>query len=208
MKHKWELLLIFAVMVQTGWAQNTVESIRERYTAIKERISSRNGTNPNDGAEWLECYHMEARQFLPATGGHIEDVYMYWDEREEEKIYPSHYLTFATKKFNFAAREYYQEMMFDPDGRVAFIYAYDPMWSPDDGTDDEEYEFRFYLSKGKLIKGTVRKRTDSNQAFTEVYSGATLRKEYMGYFQSCMGSAESIKKLFIAIEEEAYDYTE
>ena len=61
------ILLCLAVHVQCGWAQNTIASIRQRYADMKEYIESHNGDNENDGADWKECYHVEARHFLPAT---------------------------------------------------------------------------------------------------------------------------------------------
>ena len=208
MKKKITLLLCLAAIVQLGFAQNTVESIRKRYAGCKEYITTHNGDNQNDGAEWAEYYHVEARQFLPATGGHKEDLYMYFDEREEEKIYASHYITFATKKYNYAAREYYEEYMYDPDGNVAFIYAFDPMWSYGGNAADEQYEFRFYLNKGKLIQAVIKKRADGNQAFTDVFSGSNLGKEYVEVYKSYLGVAGDIKKLFENIEKEAYNYSE
>ena len=208
MKKKVILVLCLAAIVQLGWAQNTVESIRQRYAGYKEYIATHNGDNQYDGAEWAEYYHVEARQFLPGTGGHKEDLYMYWDEREEEKIYASHYIVFAKKKYNFSAVDYYEEYMFDPDGNVAFIYASDPMWSSDDKPSSEQYEFRFYLNKGKLINAVVKKRTGDNQPFTDVYSGSTLKKEYEGVYNKYMGDARQIRQLFINIEKEAYNYDE
>ena len=208
MKKRLTLLLLLAAVMQLGWAQNTVESIRKRYADNKDYIATHQGDNANDGAEWGEYYHLEVSQFLPATGGHKEDVYMYFDEREEDKIYPSHYITFATKKYNFAAREYYEEYMFDSNGSVAFIYAYDPMWTPDENGADEQYEFRFYLNKGKLLKAIVKKRAEDNLPFTEVFSGATLKPAYSDVLEARKDTAEKIKQLFVTIEEDAYNYGE
>ena len=118
MKKRVFILLGLFVCLQAGWAQNTVESIRKRYSDMKEYISTKNEDNPMDGATWGEYYHLEARMFLPASGGHKENLYMYWDEREEEKIYPSHYITFATTKYNYSAMDYYEEFMYDKDGNT------------------------------------------------------------------------------------------
>ena len=66
------LLLCLSAFLQIGWAQNTMESIRQRYSDIKDYIATHTGDNKNDGAEWGEYYHVVARQFLPGTGGHQE----------------------------------------------------------------------------------------------------------------------------------------
>ncbi|MBQ6202516.1 MAG: hypothetical protein IJK46_00265 [Prevotella sp.] len=204
MNKKLFLLICMAACLQLGHAQNTMESIRQRYTEAKKYIESHQGTQDNDGSDWGEYYHMEARLFLPATGGHKEDVYMYWNEREEDVVYPSHYLTFATSKYNYAARNFYDEYLFDEDGKVAFVYVYDPLTSISDDEPDMEYEFRFYLNKGKLIKAIVKRRADDQQPFTEVYSGTSLKNRLSTVYDQYVTKAECIRKMFIAIEEEAY----
>ena len=89
-------MVCLATWVLLGQAQNTVESIRQRYADAKAYIERHTGNDNNDGSDWAEYYHMEARHFLPGTGGHKEDVYMYFNEKEVDAIYPPHYLTFAT----------------------------------------------------------------------------------------------------------------
>ena len=200
-------MLLFCCL-QGTWAQNTVESIRKRYASVKEYIASHVGTNENDGAEWAEFYHLEARQFLPATGGHKEDVYMYWMEREEDKIYPSHYLIFATTKYNYSDREMYEEYLYDKDGKVAFIYAHDPSWSLGENSEDKEYEFRFYFNKGKLLKTIIKNREFEQGDYKDVYSGSTPKSEYASYCKMLIDKAEKIRLMFIAIEKEAYNYSE
>ena len=177
MKKRMILLLCLSAFLQIGWAQNTMESIRQRYSAIKDYIATHTGDNKYDGAEWGEYYHVVARQFLPGTGGHQEDVYMYFDEREEEKIYPSHYMTFATSRYNFSAREYYEEYLYDKDGKVAFVYVHDPSTSFDEGTDDKEYEMRFYLNKGKLIRSIIKELKLDEKTYREICDQLDRQKE-------------------------------
>lgn len=198
----------FMVCMQAAWAQNTVESIRQRYLSIKESIASHSGNNRDDGADFGEYYHLEANQWLPGTGGHKEDTYLYWDEAEAETeegvIYPPHHVKFVTKKFNFAAREYYQEYLYDADGSVAFIFAYDPMTRMEGEDVDMQYEFRFYLNKGRLIKGIVKRKSYQEKAFKEVWSGAKLNSLYAVNFDEYMRVAKQLRELFIHIEKEAY----
>ena len=146
---------------------------------------------------------------LPGSGGHIEDVYMYWEEKgegDEDLIYPPHVLTFATKKYNFAARPYYEEYLFDSEGNLQFVYGYNPMWAPDESAEDEQYEFRFYLNKGKLIKAVIKKRADDKQPYKEVFSGTALKGSFSKEFSTYKANADALKLLFGNIEKEAYNY--
>jgi len=208
MRKRIFLFLCFAISVQFVSAQNTVESIRQRYAAIQDYIATHTGSNEYDGSDWSEYYHVESRQFLPGTGGHKEDIYMYWNEREEEKVYPSHYITFATVKYNFAARKYQEDFLYDEDGKLAFVFGYDCDAYNGETSLGGEHEFRFYLNKGKLIRAIVKKRTDMTQPFKEVYSGTTLPQAYRYFFENYQEKAEKIRQMFIAIEKEAYDYSE
>ena len=208
MKKRFLLLLCLTACLQTGWAQNTMESIRQRYAAAKEYIATHQGTNESDGAEWAEYYHVEARQFLPGTGGHKENTYMYFNEREEDKIYPSHYLYFATSSYNFSALDYQEEYLYYKDGKVAFIYAHNPYWAYGENEKSMEFEFRFYFNRGKLLRAIVKSRDNNQQAFRDVYSGATIKNEYADIYRQHVSKAEKIRQMFIAIEKEAYDYSE
>ena len=207
MKKRIIALLCFAACLQVGWAQNTVESIRQRYNAMKEYIATHQGNDQYDGAEWGNWYHLEVRQWLPGTGGHVEETYFYYDEEEpedEDVIYPPHYVKFITKKFNYAARKFHQEFLYDEDGSVAFIYSYDPMTSFDGDEHDMEYEFRFYLNKGKMIKGIVKRKDGDAKEFKEVWSGSTIKPIYKESFEEFVGNAKMMRQLFLDIEREAY----
>lgn len=204
------LLFFLAVFAQWGWAQNTEASIRKRYSAMKEYIRSHNGTNANDGAEWMECYHIEARHMLPATGGHTEDVYMYFGEKEtnEDLIYGQHFLNFVTTKYNYSVREFYEEYLYDADGNIAFIYAMHPWLSFGDNEEDMDYEFRYYFSKGKLIKTIVKKSAVTKGEYKEEYSGATVKKAHQEIYQNFLAKSREFQKLFSAVEHAMYNYSE
>lgn len=213
MKKRIFMLLCLAAMLQTGWAQkgavNTdrqVENIRQRYTEMKKYVATHTGHDLNDGADFGEYYHLEARQWLPGTGGHIEDTYLFWGEVEgdAEEIYPRHYVQFVTKKFNYAARNYYQEFLYDADGHVAFIYAYDPMLELEGDANDKQYEFRFYFNKGHLLKAIVKSKSYDQQEFRQVWSGTTLKPVYQSNYDEYINAARTMRELFINIEKEAY----
>ena len=205
-KYRIFALLLLASSLSVGSAQNTVESIRQRYAEVKGYARIHTGDNLNDGADFGEYYHLEARQWLPATGGHIEHTYLYYGEVEgdDEVIYKPHYLKFATKRFNYAAREYYQEFLYDADGNVAFIYAYDPMTSIEGDDGDQQYEFRFYFSGGRLISAIVKRKNYDEKEFRQVYAGATLKSAYQSHYDDLLSASRTVRQLFIDIEKEAY----
>ena len=200
------LLLVCLLTTTVTWSQNTVESIRQRYGEAKEYARTHTGDNLDDGADFGQYYHLEVRQWLPATGGHIEHVYLYYGEQEadDEVIYKPHYLNFATKRFNYAAREYYQEFLYDKDGKVAFIYAYDPMTKLGDDENDMQYEFRFYFSKGRPIKAIIKRKAWDEKEFKQVYAGATLKPAYQSNYDELLSASRAVRQLFLDIEKEAY----
>lgn len=208
MKKSLIAFLLLAACWQTAMAQNTVESIRERYQAMKEYAASHQGTNKYDGADFGEFYHLEGRQWLPATGGHIEDTYLYYGEVESDGdvIYAPHYVKFVTKKYNYAAREYYEEYLYDADGNVAFIYAYDPMYRCGDSQEDQQYEFRFYFNRGKLLKAVIKCKNYQEKEYREVWNAKTIQPLYADVLKQYQASAKQLRELFVNIEKEAYVY--
>lgn len=208
MKPRIIIMLCLMACLQGAMAQNTVESIRQRYQSMKEYISTHTDQNMNDGAEFGEFYHLNVSQWLPATGGHLEDTYFYWGEVEdnEDLVYPDHYLEFVTTRYNFAARNYYEEYLYDADGNVAFIYAYDPMTAMEDGADDKEYEFRFYMNKGRLIKGIIMQKGYEQQSFKEEWQGTKLPAKYADKYAGYLASAKQLSELFANIEKRTYSY--
>ena len=208
MKHLLPLLL--ALCLQTATAQNTLKSIRERYAAQKEYIATHTGDNQYDGAEWGNYYSLKVRQWLPATGGHIEDIRMYYDEEEPDEdsdvVYPPHYLTFLTTRYNFAAREFYEEYLYDPDGEPAFIFNYDPMTTFVDGEPDREYEVRIYLNKGKLLNAIIKHKGEGDADFVVEFQGSTLPVRYSMMLPSVLQRAASLRELFVDIDRVTYPY--
>ena len=217
MKKRFFLTLCFILCIQCGWAQNTVESIRKRYADIKEMITDKTGEeeNYNDGATFIQCYKVEASHWLPATGGHKENITFYFGEKEneEDEVYASHYLTFVTTKYNYAVREYYEEYLYDEDGKIAFIYGFSPYeFVEDTGSPNDiplEFEYRFYFNKGKLLNAVIKKRPvedNSTTPFKVDYEGTKLKNYYDRVFQGYLHSAEKYSKLYDVLDETTYEY--
>ena len=70
--------------------------------------------------------------------------------------------------------------------------------------DDMQYEFRFYLNKGRLIKAIIKRKNWQEQDFKEVWSGTTLKPIYKSAFDEYKGVSRTMRELFINIEKEAY----
>lgn len=203
------------IIAEKASAQNTVTNIRERYADIKKRIELMS----EEGGWPPEYYQVNVFQNLPATGPHKEDVRMYYDEvkTEEDEIYPPHRLSFATCRYNFAPRIFYEEYLYDEDGKPAFIYARNP-----DIEFGIDYDFRFYFNKEKLIKVVIKCRPgeDSDprllqknwdasaptdgEGWREVYSGTRLPKEYESLKDAYLNSAKKILKLFDAVDSSTH----
>ncbi|MBR5083428.1 MAG: hypothetical protein IKX33_02420 [Prevotella sp.] len=211
------ITLCLIACIQCGWAQNTVESIRKRYADIKELIREKTGEEESytDGATFTQCYKVEAAHWLPATGGHKENITFYFDEKENEndEVYASHFLTFVTTKYNYAVREYYEEYLYDPDGKIAFIYAYLPYeYIEDTGSPNDvpvQLEYRFYFNNGKLLHALIKKRPledNTTTAFQVAYEGKKPNGWYDRELIRYMHNAEKYSKLFDALDQTTYEY--
>ena len=200
-------IIALAILLSVDiWAQNTVESIRQRYADMKEYARTHTGSDYYDGADFGQYYYLQVRQWLPATGGHIEHTYLYYDEQEcaDSIIYKPHYLKFVTKRFNYAAREYYQEFLYDADGKVAFIYAYDPMNRLEGDENYMQYEYRLYFSKGHLIKALIKQKCSDEEEFRQVHDGKTIPSVYRTEYDTLLSASRTMHQLFADIEKEAY----
>ena len=163
----------------------TIQSIRKAYQDVHEMIAQ---MTPNADREWAtppEYFDLQVVQNLPATGGHKENIRMYYgnlpnkdEDGDVYNPYPPHYLRFLTAKFNFAAREFYEEYLFDEDGNVMFIYAITP-----DVTIGEmnPYELRLYFDGERLLR-FMAKRYDGQPGDLDIATlkKSTFKEEYTG----------------------------
>ena len=203
------LLLLGMCWTLTASAQNTIESIRKTYQSVKEGIALMSEDFPSDGIP-PEYYHLRVLQNLPGTGGHEENIRMYYGELESEEEgdpYPPHYLRFATAKYNYAAREFYEEYLYDDKGQVMFIYALTP-----DVTLGEvwPYELRMWFDGKRLLRFNAKKfdsaltYTDINTlkqgSFKDEYTGKTIPEKFSDEVNRGKQSSQNKLKLFKAID--------
>lgn len=193
------LMLALCTLAQSTQAQDVKKAIRKHYAEAKAYVDQVAKFEAEDYTYPVPQYFSaHVKQNLPATGLHQEEVLMYYQERRDsdEQIYPSLYLDFAVKKYNFAAREYYEEYLYDEQGRIQFIYATQP-----DMDFENDYEFRFYFSNGQLSEMIVKRRPEGRGEYTTYYTGKTVPDEFQRSYASYYDTSKNVMRIFNAIDE-------
>ena len=193
------LLLAFCALPLTAQAQDVKKAICAHYAEAKAYVDQVKKMEAEGFSYPVPQYFSaHVKQNLPATGFHQEEVLMYYQERRDsdEQIYPSLYLDFAVKKYNFAAREYYEEYLYDEQGRIQFIYATSPILDF-----ENDYEFRLYFSGGQLAELLVKRRPQGKGDYTTVYTGKTVPEEYQSSYNGYYGTSQTVMRTFNAIND-------
>ena len=191
--------LLSLALCTTAQAQDVKSAIRQHYAEAKAYIEQiKQLEAEGDIYPVPQVFSVQVKQNLPATGYHEEDIKMYYREEQDsdEQIYPDLFLNFATKQYNFAARTFYEEYLYDKQGRLAFFYGS----TPDiDEAMTYEHELRFYFDKGQLIEVLLKRRPIEGGTFTTIYQGKSLPKAYKGYYESRLSASKDIMQTFKAI---------
>lgn len=196
-------IAVFALWAQVAEAQLSIEDIRREYANVKEHIARMSGEFPEEGIPH-EYYQLKVNQNLPATGPHFEDLRMYFGHLDgEERIYDPHYLWFASTKYNFAAREYYEEYLYDDKGNILFIYSVYP-----DIVSGKFYDLRLYYNGSKLLKCIVKRKNMDEMEYHEIYNGTKVPEEYVEMVDMLYAKGNANLQLFKQIEYVAYPYSE
>ena len=192
------MILLACSIACSVHAQDAKKNIREHYTAVKEELKTYDELKETgDMYPVPQIYSVVIKQNLPGTGYHEETIQMLYREetKYDEQIYADLYLDFATKKYNFAARQFYEEYLYDKQGRIQFIYGLES-----DYGDVYQREYRFYFSQGRLIDVNIKSRANDGDTFNDVYNGKYVPKEYNSYYQARMSSSKSIMSIFKTID--------
>lgn len=211
-KAVFTLLLCIAGVLSVS-AQNTVESIRKEYQNVHEWMAQMGDNFPSDGIPPV-YFDLRVVQNLPATGPHQENIRMYYGELESEEEgdpYPPHYLRFVTAKYNFAAREFYEEYLYDDKGQVMFIYAITPDVTSGDII---PYELRMWFDGKQLLRFNAKKyngsMTDFNistlkkGSFKDEYTGKTIPELYQNEAERFQLRAQRFLTMFKGIDDNTY----
>ena len=203
-------LLLCAVWTLTASAQNTVESIRKEYQDVQKWIAE---MEDFESETYPAYYDLHVKQNLPGTGLHEENICLYFTEEEPdyeaEEVYtsPTNHLRFVKAKYNFAAREFYEEYLYDDKGQVMFIFAITV------DVDEHPYQLRMWFDGKRLLQFTAKQlegypdeqvdillKTNSKM----VYSGSTIPEKYQRETDRYMQQAEKHLKLFKGIDDNKY----
>lgn len=190
------------VCVLTVSAQDAVSTIRKHYTETQQMVAQY--AEWEKEGEWtMPCpmyYEVNIKQNLPGTGYHKEWIRLYFYEKENYEGQPDEPMLFrnihfVTAKYNYAAREFYDEYLFDEKGNLEFIFARNA-----DIDDFKGGEYRFYFKDGKLIKVIVSVRNLETEKYEQKYTGAKVPADYESDYNNYLGSAEHYKDLFKTID--------
>ena len=204
--------LLLVGCLQVVLAQNTIESIRKVYQAQKTVIAEMAEDFPYDGMP-PAYYNLSVVMNLPATGLHRENIRMYFGEVEQEDEeeydpYPKHFLSFLTTKYNYAAREFYEEYFYDLNGKVMFIYAQTP-----DIEMGSIHELRLYFDGEKLLRLNVKVANDLKSyddtaikaaGFKDVYTGTSIPEAYKESCDMYQQKAKQYLSMFKSIDNTVY----
>lgn len=199
----------------TASAQNTIEHIRKVYREVHETIARMMPDEDGIAAMPPEYFDLKVVQNLPGTGPHEENIRMFYGEEEidyEESSnpYPPHFLRFVTASYNFAARRFYEEYLYDEKGQVMFIYAI----TPDVADDMVPCELRMWFDGQRLLRFTAKKADVQGHDFgyenlgqftyREVYSGTAIPELYKLESDRCKQRAQRFQNMFKGIDDNTY----
>ena len=208
MKKKVAIALLCAWWMLSAGAQVDVEMIGNSYREVKAWIALMDESFPSEGIP-PEYYELTVRENLPGSGPHREITHMYWGElptEDEGEIYPPHFLRLATEEYNYAAREFYEEYLYDEDGNVMFIYALTPDVSSDMVP---VYELRMWYDRNRLLRFTAKKaerldyidlETLRKASFQEEFSGNTIPEKFRSETDRLLGRSQGLLGMFKIID--------
>ena len=197
-------LMFFMACGMSATAQDAVSVIRKHYADAKEKVAEFERTEEErDYSSCPLCYEVNIMQNLPGTGPHNERMRMFYNVEDNEDWEPdepmlSRSLFFATWKYNFAVREFYEEYLYDEKGNIEFAYKRDA------DLDDVGGELRFYFKNGKLFKVLVSILNPETDKYEQTYSGATMPKKYEDKYKSCIYMVEKFKRLFNELDRDTF----
>ena len=214
MKKTIAFIFFCALWTLSASAQNTVESIRKVYQEVHEMMARMTPDKEGMSAMPPEYFDLQVVQNLPATGGHKENIRMYYGELEPEEEgdpYPPHYLRFTTAKYNFAAREFYEEYLYDDKGQVMFIYALTPDVTLGEFT---PYELRMWFDGKRLLRFMAKRYDDQpgnldiamlrKSTFKEEYTGSAIPEKFREETGRLQQRAQRFLTMFKGIDDNTY----
>jgi hypothetical protein len=204
-----ERIIVFIGMLccmQVAMAQDEISTIRKHYAEAQEMVAEYAAWEKE--GEWsMPCpmyYEVNIKQNLPGTGYHKERIRLYFFEKENEEgnadepmLFRS--LHFVTWKYNYAAREFYEEYLYDEKGNIEFAYVRNADMDHFKGG-----EMRCYFQNSNLFKVLVSIRNEETEKYEQKYSGTMVPKEYARVYEGCQHEIDRFKHLFEEIDGETF----
>ena len=202
-------IIVFIGMLccmQVAMAQDEISTIRKHYAEAQEMVAEYAAWEKE--GEWsMPCpmyYEVNIKQNLPGTGYHKERIRLYFFEKENEEgnadepmLFRS--LHFVTWKYNYAAREFYEEYLYDEKGNIEFAYVRNADMDHFKGG-----EMRCYFQNSNLFKVLVSIRNEETEKYEQKYSGTMVPKEYARVYEGCQHEIDRFKHLFEEIDGETF----
>ena len=184
----WSLLSIF----QLADAQS-LDAIRQQYNDIHQDISQQQKIeNMRNYTELTLCHN------VPGIGPQTIHYKLYFTPlafNEDGELKP-HRLLFVERKYNVAARSYYEEFLYDEKERPIFIYGREPREHSEEGI---YIDTRCYFHEEVLLDMIITQvdKEGAQQLYRSSAEGQTP------YVQKMLGQAHKIVGMFSAINKKA-----
>jgi hypothetical protein len=145
------LALGFAVPALAQKEADAVKAVLAAYSEAKEKIALSSETDdPNLHNDVVSTI----RRNLPGSGPSVEIFHCYFDlDVQAEPMWEVHYRPyFITRKYNIAARNFYEEYLYDAaSGRLLFVFLQGDTIG---GTKNEERYY--YDAEGRLVSENIK----------------------------------------------------
>ena len=169
-KYVWRMLLAL-LFLGTGSALTTaqaetwdIEKIRARYAQVK----AQNKQNDEHAAECSNSASVVMEHMVPGIGKQQVKYTLHFTpyQSTEDGFLIDHQLLLAEVSFNIAARTYYEEYLYEDDGRLIFAYS-----RQSDLQYGRRTEARWYFNGYQVLKSSIKQDAEGEEQEQELTAG-------------------------------------
>lgn len=166
--------------------QNTESSIRELYNNMLTRVKDmRAGEYP------ASLVDLTLKRNLSGSGPQaVKQTICFVDDYDYETSTQTLQTQFVTLSYNYAARQYYEEYLYDEDENLVFAYC---RHSKDDMSG--MFEVRIYLDKNEVFTLLVKEKKEGEKQYTQTYKGSKITPEYTDIVNSLKATGKENTEL-------------
>lgn len=153
------ILALLIAITSSAQTASAVQRIREMYASALNLVKMQD-VYREDGIPENNTQIVMKRN-LPGTGEQKSVMNFYYSEDDSEESFESNrffFPVFVTVKYNYAAVNFYDEYLFDEEGKPAFLFRRSDSYS-EEGKVDEQ---RFYIAGGKVVKKLINVTPQAN----------------------------------------------